>query len=95
LIALERTNRVAARWTSNDEQYQAAVQIQVVSKCKQLVEKMKPLSQERLFLLKLKEKYFGNICTYNVTVLGKLISFIMAIVNVARAETLRQQNINF
>ena len=56
---------------------------------------MKPLSQERLCLLKLIEKYSGNICTYNVTVLGKLISFIMAIVNVARAETLRQQNINF
>jgi hypothetical protein len=92
LIALERTNRVAARWTSNDEQYQAAVQIQVVSKCKQLVEKMKPLSQERLFF---QEKYSGNIYTYNVTVIGKLISFIMAIVNVARAETLRQQNINF
>jgi hypothetical protein len=75
LIALERANRVAARWTSNDKQYQAAVQIQVVSKCKQLVEKMKPLSQERLFF---QEKYSGNIYTYNVTVIGKLISFIMA-----------------
>ena len=68
LVALERTNQVAVRWKTTDEQYQAAVQKEIVLQCKQLVEKMKPLSQERLFLLKLKEKYSGkNFSSYNNT----------------------------
>ena len=45
LVAVENANSVAVRWTPNDEQYKAAMQIQVVAKCKQLIEKMKPLSQ--------------------------------------------------
>ena len=61
LGVLEKANRVVVRWNPNDEQYQAAVQAQVVCKCHHLVEKMKPVSQERLFLLKLKEKYSGNV----------------------------------
>lgn len=68
LAVLERTNQVAVRWRPTDEQYQTAVQEEVVLQCKQLVEKMKPVSQERLFLLKLKEKYsgknFANDSTY-------------------------------
>ena len=59
LVAVENANSVAVRWTLNDEEYKTAMRIQVVTKCNQLVEKMKPLSQERLFLLKLKEKYSG------------------------------------
>ena len=63
LVAVEKANLVDVRWTPSDQQYKAALQIQVVAKCKQLVEKMKPLSQERQFLLKLKEKYSGNMFT--------------------------------
>ncbi|XP_028417790.1 uncharacterized protein LOC114542444 isoform X2 [Dendronephthya gigantea] len=57
LDAIERSHAVTVRWTRNNEQYQNVFQMQVILKCKQLLEKMKPVSQERLFLLKIKEKY--------------------------------------
>ncbi|XP_028413235.1 uncharacterized protein LOC114536083 [Dendronephthya gigantea] len=57
LRALETENNVVVRWTPNDASYQEALQEQLVSKCHQFLENVKPVSQERLFLLKLKEKY--------------------------------------
>ena len=61
LCSFERENSVAVRWKATDEQYQETLQIQVISKCNDLLAKMKPVSQECLFLLKLKEKYSGTI----------------------------------
>lgn len=60
LAFIEKHNKVSARWTTKDERYQLELQVQVVSKCQELVGKMKPVCQERFFLLKLKEKYSGE-----------------------------------
>ena len=54
------TNSVSSRWTSSTVEYQKELQSKIFSKCGELHKKLKTVCEERLFLLRLKEKYSGN-----------------------------------
>ncbi len=64
----ERANDIRTRWTPNDENYKSEVDLKNLRRCTEVYDKIKTVCEERLFLLKLKEKYSGKcetpICIY-------------------------------
>ena len=60
LQTIEMTNSVSSRWTSSTVEYKKELQSKIFSKCSGLHKKLKTVCEERLFLLRLKEKYSGN-----------------------------------
>ena len=56
----ERANDIRTRWTPNDENYKSEVDLKNLRRCTEVYDKIKTVCEERLFLLKLKEKYSGK-----------------------------------
>ena len=56
----ERSAKIQLRWTPNQEEYKKELEAKMSRKCSKCVQKMKTVCEERLFLLKLKEKYLGK-----------------------------------
>ena len=61
LVMIKRTNKISSRWTPNCDEYKENVEENSRRKCTDLYAKIKIVCEERLFLLKLKEKYSGII----------------------------------
>jgi hypothetical protein len=59
LVDHERVNNITTRWTPNNETYINEIDLKNQRKCKEVQKKMKTVCEERVFLLKLKEKYSG------------------------------------
>ena len=59
LVTIERLNNISSRWTPDCDEYKKEVEENSRCKCTDLYAKIKLVCEERLFLLKLKEKYSG------------------------------------
>ncbi|CAB3988685.1 Hypothetical predicted protein [Paramuricea clavata] len=57
LAILERANGITTQWTPNDDNYKSEVDLKNHRRYTEIYDKIKTVCEERLFLLKLKEKY--------------------------------------